>query len=402
MEKKKIKVIIADDSPVVREILKDMIADENDLELAGEAGNGREAVILAQTLKPDIITMDVMMPVMNGLEAVEEIMAYCPTPILVFSSALNNKEMDVAFNAIANGALDVMEKPKVSEGESYDRIRAELIDKLRMLSGIHVIPHLKGKRKKRTNDSPATAAEPAKKTGRQASDSSSAQPVPPPTKRLRKHKIVPRPTPNRAAPDDISSPEIVSAPPIDIVKKKLVAIGSSTGGPKALAQIFQCMPKDFPLPVLSVQHIAPSFANGLVGWLGRESPMLFALAEDKTRPEPGTTYIAPTGSHMILQRGLIRLTDTPPVNSCRPSVDELFFSVAEMGEHCLGVLLTGMGRDGAKGLKAIKDNRGRTIIQDEETCVIFGMPKAAFDLGAADEVVALSKIPEAIARAITK
>jgi two-component system chemotaxis response regulator CheB len=158
VKKDRIRVLIADDSPLVREILKDMIAGEPDLEVVGEATQGREAVTLTERLRPDIITMDVLMPIMNGIEATEEIMAYYPTPILVFSSAVNDKEMDVAFQSIARGALDVLEKPKVPSGDHYERLRGELLHRLRMLSRIRVIPHLRGKRaKRRTSDRQAPA-----------------------------------------------------------------------------------------------------------------------------------------------------------------------------------------------------------------------------------------------------
>ena len=170
----------------------------------------------------------------------------------------------------------------------------------------------------------------------------------------------------------------------------------STCGPSATGA-------GFPLPVISVQHIAHSFAPGLVSWLDRESPLAVKLVEDKVQPRPGMVYVAPTGVHVVIEKGLMRLTDTPPVNSCRPSVDVLFHSVAEeLGEYAVGVLLTGMGRDGATGLKAIRERHGRTIIQDQDSSVIFGMPKAAQELDAAQEVVALGMMPEAIASAIMR
>jgi two-component system chemotaxis response regulator CheB len=403
LSKDRIKVLITDDSPVVREVLKDMIEDEPDLDIVGEASNGREAVNMAKELCPDIITMDVLMPVMNGLEAVEEIMAYNPTPILVFSSALDDKEMDVAFQAIARGALDVMEKPKVPSGEKYDQIRLYFLEKIRMLSNIQVIPHLRGKRRKSgparrdakalspsTSDNHPLAAKLDTIKGKDVSRRR-AEAVP---------ESIPEPEVSRYEPEIMDS-TLIRVPAADKVGQKIVAIGSSTGGPKALVQIFRRIPETFPLPVLSVQHIAPSFASGLVSWLNRESPLLVVLGEDKTRPTPGILYVAPTGVHMILEKGLIRLTEDPPVNSCRPSVDVLFLSLAEsIGERTVGVLLTGMGRDGARGLKAIKEKKGRTLIQDESTSVIFGMPKAAMDLGAENEVVPLHNMPEAIARSI--
>ncbi len=401
MSKGKIRVLISDDSAVVREILKDMISGEPDLEIVGEAMNGKQAVELAESERPDIITMDVLMPVMNGLEAVEQIMAYSPTPILVFSSALDDKEMDVAFQAIARGALDVLEKPKVPSGDQYERIRRDFLDKLRMLARIHVIPHLRGKRKKsppaaeaqETTSAPRPAAAPIEPTAARG-PAPRVPRVPPPPEKAEKAEPVEK---------EVEVPEsaLVETPPREAVRKKIVAVGSSTGGPKALVQIFRRIPAEFPLPVLTVQHIAPSFAPGLVSWLNRESQLNIILARDRSRPEPGTVHVSPTGVHMVVEKGMIRLTETAPVNSCRPSVDVLFFSVAEgFGEYAVAVLLTGMGRDGAEGMKAVKARRGRTMIQDQASSVIFGMPKAALELGAADEVVPLSRIPEAIVRAL--
>ncbi|MFO8057396.1 MAG: chemotaxis-specific protein-glutamate methyltransferase CheB [bacterium] len=396
MKEDSIKVLIADDSPVVREILKDMIEGEPDLELLGEARDGKEAVELAESLKPAIITMDVMMPVMNGLEAVEEIMAFTPTPILVFSSAVNNKEMNVAFEAIARGALDVMEKPRVSEGAKYDSIRKDFLAKLRMLSRIQVISHLKGRRRRpRTVERVAEAPEdeakkkvkdeaPASETGAGPVDTDV---VPPP-------EVMERPLPIIEAPAAVKVPA-------GKTDRELVAMGASTGGPKALVQIFRKMPADFPVPVLAVQHIAHSFAPGLVNWLGRESRMKVELAAEKVRPEPGVLYISPTDVHMVLEKGLIRLSKDPPVNSCRPSVDVLFSSVArDTGETAVGALLTGMGRDGARGLLEIKRRKGWALIQDEKSSIIFGMPKAALDMGAYDEVVALPEFADALTRAL--
>ena len=384
MSKDRIRLLIADDSPVVREILKDMVEGEPDFDLVGEAVNGREAVALTKELRPNIITMDVMMPVMNGLEAVEEIMAYCPTPILILSSVLDDKEMDVAFNAIARGALDVMEKPKVPGIAQFNQIRRDLLDKLRMLSRIQVISHLRGKRKR-------VPEKPAARPGRPA-------PAPAP-------EPAPEPPRERPKPEFIEGIEGPDGPVLELpggrVKRRLVAVGASTGGPKALVQIFRRIPAAFPLPVLTVQHIAPSFAPGLVAWLNRESPLRVLLAADKMQPEPGTVYIAPTGVHMVYDHGAIHFTDGPPVHSCRPAVDVLFNSVAaNIGELSIGVLLTGMGHDGAQGLKSIRDRRGITLVQDEKTSVIFGMPRSAIELGAADEVLGLPDIPAALVRAI--
>jgi two-component system, chemotaxis family, protein-glutamate methylesterase/glutaminase len=406
VNQEKIKVLIADDSLLVREILKDMISAEPDMEIVGEAQNGREAVTLTQRYSPHIITMDVLMPVMNGIEAVEEIMAFHPTPILVFSSAVNDKEMDVAFQSIARGALDVMEKPRMASGDGYEQVRVDLIHKLRMLSRIHVIPHLRGKRTRRQAQSESErkgesdinrnrqGASDVSRDRQGASDVSRDQPPAP----ARRAKTAPPPESVEPFLEPVSG--LVELPPPQLIKRKLIAIGSSTGGPKALVLIFSRFPSNFPLPMLTVQHIAHSFAPGLVSWLDRESPLHVVLAADRMKPEPGTVYVSPTGVHLILEKGLLRLTDSPPVNSCKPSVDILFESVAkENAAAAVGVLLTGMGRDGAQGLKSIRNGRGRTIVQDQASSIIFGMPKAAIDLGAADDIVNLARIPEAIVKA---
>lgn len=356
-----IRVLIADDSALVRELLKDMIAGEPDLELAGEARDGREAVEKVKELDPDIVTMDVLMPVMDGLEAVEQIMAFHPVPILVFSSAVSNREMNIAFAAISRGALDVMEKPAEAGTTRYEEIRQDFVRKLRLLSRIPVIPHLRGRRK-----------------GRKAAET----PVLPPT--------MPLPRPLRPAPAALP-------------RREIVAIGASTGGPKALVQIFRELPGDLPAPILLVQHIAPSFAEGLVEWLNRESQLQVRLAAEGDRLQPGQAYIAPTGRHLLVNSTRVSLSESEPVNSCRPSVDVLFHSVAEsFGERALAVLLTGMGRDGAEGMKAIHDRRGRTLVQDEASSVIFGMPRAAIELNAVDEVLPLAEIAGRIVQALGK
>ncbi len=363
--KNSIQVLIADDSMVVREVLKDMIEEETDLNVIGEAHNGREACELCEKLQPDIITMDVMMPVMDGLQAVEHIMAYNPTPILVFSSAVSNKEMNIAFNAIHRGALDVMEKPSDATGNHYDDIRKDLVSKLKMLSNIKVIPHLRGKRRWNKDLSPRP------------------EPAPAP------------PKPAKPAPVPIARPKR------SVTKPVVVVIGASTGGPKALVQIFSQLPKNLPVPILVVQHIAPSFAEGLVEWLNRESEIQVKLAQKGQDIKPGEAYLAPTGKHLVLKNDTLDLHGGEPVNSCIPSVDVMFKSVAESLEgKALAVLLTGMGRDGAQGMKLIHNLKGQTIIQDESTSVIFGMPKAALEVGAVDKILPLDQIAQAIIQSV--
>jgi len=341
-----IKVLIVDDSRVVREVLKDILSDSG-IEVIGEASDGKQAIDLARDLKPDLITMDVMMPVMDGLTAVEQIMAYYPTPILVFASSLNRKDVNIAFEAIQLGALDVVEKPDNLSTDGMKEMRGTLIHKIRLLSNIKVIRHIKGRRRNRI----------------------------------------------------IEAPPAIEKAPISEQKIKVVAIGASTGGPKAVMSLFKQLPENLPTPILLVQHIGANFTQGFVDWLDRESPLNVKMAEEGEKIRSGTVFVGPGERHLETVGDHVKLTSGPMVNNCRPSVDVLFSSVAKsFGEQSLAVLLTGMGRDGAEGMLDIKKRKGTTIVQDEQSSTIFGMPKAAIELGVADKVVPLNDIPKEIVK----
>lgn len=351
-----ISVLVADDSPLVREVVMDIIRAEQDMEVIGEASDGKQAVEKTRDLQPDLVIMDIMMPFMDGLAATENIMAHSPTPILIFSSAVNNKEMDIAFKAISRGALDVMGKPSEYDPNAYESIKKELTSKIRLLSRIRVISHVRPKKAKEEKPQKVAA-------------------------------VPKRPLPAAAAP----------------ISRKLVAIGASTGGPRALVEIFRELPANLRTPIVIVQHIAPSFAEGMADWLSREGKLKIKIATEGQELKAGVAYLAPTGQHMLVNRNRLHLTSDEPVNACRPSVDTLFNSVAEhFGGNSLAVLLTGMGRDGAAGIKYIHDRKGYTIAQDESTSIIFGMPKAAIEIGAVDEVLPLPQIPGAILRVVGK
>ena len=336
-----IRVLIVDDSRVVREVVKDLLKG-TEVEVVGEAANGKEAIDLTRELRPDLITMDVMMPVMDGLTAVEQIMAYTPTPILVLASSINRKDVNIAFEAIQVGALDVMEKPDNLSREGFAALHDTLVQKIRLLSSIRVISHLKGRRKL-----PAAPA----------------APTPPREPKPRK------------------------------TQTGILAIGASTGGPKAVLSVLQGLPATFHLGAVLVQHIGASFTAGFVEWLDRECSLRVKLAADGEPVYPGVVLVGPGDRHMEVSGDRIRLTDDPPVNNCRPSVDVLFKSVAHSyGDKACAVLLTGMGRDGADGMAQIKERAGVTIVQDEKSSVIFGMPKAAIEMGAVDRVIPLKNI----------
>jgi two-component system, chemotaxis family, protein-glutamate methylesterase/glutaminase len=338
-----IKILLADDSALTRAVIRDAFAAVPDLTVVGEATTGREAVALTEKLRPDIVVMDIMMPVMDGLLATEEIMARCPTPILVISASLDDADVNLAFTAIKKGALDVMGKPGGQDGDRLADFHARLVEKVRLLARIKVIHHRLASRQ--------------------------------------------RPAP-------------VSRPAAD--GRDLLAIGASTGGPKAVMSIIRTLPAGFNATVFVVQHISAGFARGFAKWLDQECALPVLLAEDGVLPRPGEVLVAPNECHMLLEHGRIRLNQEPPVNCCRPSIDVFFRSLAgEAGSRVVGVLLTGMGRDGAAGLRQVREHGGLTIAQDEKSCAVFGMPKAAINLDAADHVLPLDEIPQALVNIFT-
>lgn len=333
-----IRALLADDSILVRAVLRDTLNASGDITVVGEATNGVEAASLTELLKPDIIIMDIIMPVMGGLEATELIMSRFPTPILILSSTVDERDVKLAFSAIKKGALDVMGKPAAAVATANAEFVAKLLDKVRMLSRIRVIHH---------------------------------------RQRVR-------------GPEPIAVPR-------QSVNRSILAIGASTGGPKAVMSIIKTLPKDFSSAVFIVQHISSGFAKGFAHWLDIESAIKVRLAETGDKPICGTALVAPTDCQMLFENGAVKIVDAPAVNSCRPSIDVFFSSLAaEKGDESVGVLLTGMGKDGAQGLSQLRDKGALTIAQDEKSCAVFGMPKAAIALNAAERVLALDAIPEVI------
>ena len=345
------RVLVVDDSLTIRKWVVETIEEQPDFEVVGEAVNGKEAIRLAETLKPDIITMDMMMPEMTGLAATEYIMAHCPTRILVVSASTNRGELMKTYDALAAGAISVVEKPKGIDVSGF--WEKKLINELHIVSRIPVIHHLKGKYK----------------------------------------------TPNPI----ISKPETITKP---VLKKyNIVAIGASTGGPLAMLEIFKSLPEDFPVPIVSVIHISENFSVSIAEWfdLNSDLKVTFAREGDSLRGyKKGKVYLAPVNSHLIIENNDLKLIQTPLRNFCRPSVDVLFESVAlRFKDSAIGVLLTGMGKDGAEGLKAIYDAGGHTIAQDEASCVVYGMPKVAMDLGAVKESMSYKSIAKELMRLVS-
>jgi two-component system, chemotaxis family, protein-glutamate methylesterase/glutaminase len=339
-----IRVLVVDDSLVAREMLSQILASDSEIEVVGEARDGEAAVRMVAELKPDLITMDIHMPKMDGLEATEQIMAFHPTPILVVSSSVHGEGMGRAFGALSAGALEVVKKPEPSEWADLDRIARDMIRKVKVLSNVRVVTHVRGRR------------------------------------------------PGRAPAAEGADPGL----PTDGFR--IIAIGSSTGGPSALAKVLGRLPAGLPVPVVVTQHMADGFVPGLVTWLDGITSLDVVVAEHGAAIEPGVIYVAPTGVNLEVGGARLRLTHPAAGQIYVPCADNLFSSVARSyGRHAVGVILTGMGADGAGGLRALRDAGGVTIAQDEKTSVVFGMPKAAIDGGAVRHVQPVEQIGETLA-----
>ncbi len=359
-----IRVLIADDSMTVRRRLVEALSADAALEVIAEAGDGRAAIDLCQRLRPDVITMDMMMPVVDGVTATEYIMAHCPTPILVVSSSTNRSQVLQSFDALAAGAVDVLDKP--AGGEPKGAWERELVGAVKMVSRIRAISRSSVHRRPR---SLSRSAAPSQSLG----------------------------SPPRAA---ASAVDAVSFPGFDRDEAAIIAIGASTGGPSAIAKILSQIPSDFPLSLLLVIHIAPEFAGGLVQWIAKLSKIPVRLAVDGEplpRPGRGEVILAPPDRHLIVSEGRLRVTKAPERHSCRPSIDVLFESVArECGSRAIACLLTGMGKDGAIGLLAVRQSGGQTIAQDQASSTVFGMPREAIALDAAQVVAPLANVAETL------
>jgi two-component system chemotaxis response regulator CheB len=345
----RIRVVVVEDSVTVRRHLCAVLSAQPDIEVVGEAGDGQQAIALCEALRPDVVTMDMMLPVMTGLAATEYIMAHCPTPILIVSSSLNRGEIMKTCEALAAGAVEAVEKPSGDEAEGT--WEAAFLAAVRVVSRVRPIPHL------RARLTPSAF-------GRSLVAASGADAA-------------------RVAP-------------------RVVAIGASTGGPGAILRVLKALPQPFPVPLLLVLHINEPFGQAFAQWLGGqtgfrvESPADGASVADAA----GRVSLAPSGQHMLVRGGRFRLTNDPARHSCRPSIDVLFESLArEYGAGAAACLLTGMGRDGASGLLSIRAAGGYTIAQDEASSVVYGMPREAARLGAAVQILPLSDIGPALAAA---
>jgi two-component system chemotaxis response regulator CheB len=341
--KRPIRVLVAEDSAVVARVLVDVLNTDPDIDVVGVASDGVEAIQMAKSLKPDLITMDVRMPRMDGLVATRKIMEEIPTPIIVVSASVNVQDMNITFEALRAGALEIIEKPRGVGHKDYENVRGRLVRAVKAMSEVKVVRRMTEARLRRPSRLPRAVMK-GKETGR------------------------------------------------------VVLIGSSTGGPAALEKILTRLPVNFPAPVLVVQHIAPGFVGGLAEWLNNASQLNVKIAEGGEKPIAGNVLFAPDGFHTVIDsRGRISLDDGPPERGHKPSIDRLFAGAARAwGSRCIGVLLTGMGTDGVMGLGEIKRGGGAALVQDESSAVIYGMPREAVAAGVVDKELPVENLPAEI------
>jgi two-component system chemotaxis response regulator CheB len=338
---KPVRVLVVDDSAVMRKLLSDILQGTQGIKVVGTARDGGDALSKLNTLRPDVVTMDIEMPKMDGLTALSHIMAENPLPVIMVS-AMDKRQADITMKALDLGAVDFI--PKTSGTLSLDMEKAgqTLISKVIMAAKIKVA----------------------------------------------KRKAI------KIAPVTISKFHLKKG-------DRVVAIGASTGGPRAIPEVLSRLPRDLPAGLLIVQHMPEGFTKSFAERLNWYTSLEVKEAGEGDEIVPGSVLVAPGNLHMEIDKKRIHLTDGPQVNNVRPSVDVLMKTAADAyGPRCIGVLLTGMGSDGAQGMKEIKSQGGKTIAQDRESSIVYGMPKAAYDLRIVDKVAPLSKIARNIILAL--
>ena len=337
-----IRILIAEDSKVIALLLKGILENEPDMKVVGVAEDGAKAIQMSRDLRPDLVTMDIHMPQVDGFAAIRSIMAGNPVPVVVVSSSLTSSiERDVTFRAFEEGAVAVVEKPHNLNDSDFERTRRQLVETVRAMAEVKVV-------KRRLN-----SQRPAEHTG----------------------PCVLRPR----------------------GEYKVLAIGCSTGGPQVLHRLLSALPADFPIPVVVVQHITHGFIGGLVEWLQGHTALKVKLAENGEPLRHSSIYFAPDDYHLLIAKSrngfVARLENGEPVRGFMPSVDQLFHSIARScSGQAIGILLTGMGDDGARGLLEMKHSGCHTLIQDEASSVVFGMGGSALALDAVNRIVKLKEI----------
>jgi two-component system, chemotaxis family, protein-glutamate methylesterase/glutaminase len=370
-----VTIVVVDDSATQRRFIRAAVALDPMLEVVGEARNGRDGVALVERLRPAAVLMDLHLPVMDGIQAIEQIMATRPTPIVVYSSFVDGVDRANAASAYAAGAVDVMAKPGPHDSGRLEEYAATLRGRLRVAGRVRVITHPRG------NLGMSGAALTTLRLGPGGAA----------------HDVRVAAAPRRQSAGPSSSFDFDTLPARQV---KVLAIGASTGGPQALAMLLAGLPEDTNASIVVVQHMADGFMEGLTDWLDDGCPLPVVLGASGKRMAPGTVTIAPSGLNLIVHERLRVTTSSPePGQFHVPGIDATFTSVADAyGSTAVGVLLTGMGRDGAVGLKRIRDCGGFTIGQDESTSAVYGMPAAAMSADAVDIQLPMPEICLAVNR----
>lgn len=339
----RLRLLVVDDSAVVRRLVVRILNDDPRLEVVAEAADGEQAVRIATEQRPDVIVMDCVMPVVDGLDATRQIMRESPTPIVLLSASYQSDAVSRSFAALEAGALTLVAKPSGPLDAAFMADAQTLTATVKLMAGVKLV-------RRRSQ----------------------------------------RPAQQDGAPD--------AAVPARASPVTIVAIAASTGGPRALAQIIGALPASMPLPIMVVQHLTPGFQRGFVEWLGGVSPLPVRLAAHEERLRAGEVVVAPAGTHLgVSATGRVALSGSPPVGGHRPSATHLFRSVARAyGAGALGVILTGMGDDGAAGLQDVKRAGGLVLAQDEPTSVVYGMPGSAVAAGVVDQILPVDKIAVAL------
>lgn len=343
-----LRVLIAEDSATTRDLLTALLQSDDDIRVVGAAKNGVEAVAMTHELRPDVVTMDIRMPLMDGFEATKRIMVEVPTPIVIVSASVDVREVEVSMHALRVGALTVLPKPNGPGMPDFDDVRTHFLSTVKAMASVRVVRHW---------PYPSTcerAAVPAREPDR-----------------------------NRAG-------------------ARVVAIAASTGGPAALCQLLAELPGDFSAPILIVQHIARGFVAGFASWLDANVPLRAKVAEPGEVLAARTIYIAPDDRHLgVANAGMLLISSAAAIDGFRPSASFLFESVAKVfGRTALGVVLTGMGQDGLEGLRDVREAGGQIFAQDETSSIVFGMPGAVVAAGLADATLPLNGMAARITRAV--
>jgi two-component system, chemotaxis family, protein-glutamate methylesterase/glutaminase len=351
MTKSPIKVLLVEDSPVALEILQRVLKSAPEILLVGTARNGQEAFELIPKLEPNIICTDFHMARMDGLELTKQVMAKYPRPILVISNSVQADDCQNIFNLMQAGAVDIFPKPIAGTSLDYEQNKERLITKIKILAGVKVF----------------------------------AKPLPEKTSTVL--EVV----------EPAALPAIQISPSI-----KIVTIGASTGGPQALQKVFSTLPSNFPVPIICTQHISTGFLQGLIDWLALKCRLKISIAKEGELPLPGSVYFAPDNAHLALDLlGRFMYQASGTIDGHCPSITVMFSSIAKhYGKATLGILLTGMGKDGAIGMKEISQAGGITIAQDEASSIIFGMPKEAIALGGVKYILPVQEISSSLLKIV--